>query len=299
MQLGLIVELQRADQLLHFRRFLPVADIRLVAADVDVPAREQVQDLGQYLLHKGDRPRARGQNPLVGGPALFRGQVLQPLRIQAEFGIGDNRGPRVGGHFDLGHDRDMPRGGVADQVTDVPLSVKPARPASLGLAVLAQRSEVHPGADPGEIRILPDLDPPALVVGEMDLQAIELMQGHDVDELLNIPYGDEMAGGIDQQAPPRETRVIRDADAGHRPSHAVDRFLAEYGRRQQLPERLDPVEQPGRRRGPQGNGVGPRLQLIALGAQPLLQGGLNLQLYRILPRRVCRHLEPVPERGRQ
>ena len=42
-----------------------------------------------------------------------------------------------------------------------------------------------PPADLVQLRILPDLEPPRLVIGQMPLQRVELVQGHGVDEALD------------------------------------------------------------------------------------------------------------------
>src|SRR5262249_57553962 len=52
-------------------------------------------------------------------------------------------------------------------------------------------------ADLGELGILLDLDPPALIVGEVELEPVELVDREQVDEVLELLDGEEVAPGIE------------------------------------------------------------------------------------------------------
>src|SRR5690606_31629651 len=66
-------------------------------------------------------------------------------------------------------------------------------------------------ADFGELRVLPDLHAPALVVGQVPVQDVELVQGHRVDDLLDLVHAPEVARGVHHEAAPGKARRILDA----------------------------------------------------------------------------------------
>ena len=113
------------------------------------------------------------------------------------------------------------------------------------LAVVGQRARVRlhaahdrltsPCTHRGELRVPRDLDAPPLVVGEMPVEAIQLMQREKVDVLLHELLGHEMARDIEVGAAPGKPRRILDVDGGHHPGGG-DRRLAKDRRRQQLPQ---------------------------------------------------------------
>src|SRR3546814_18867781 len=62
------------------------------------------------------------------------------------------------------------------------------------MGVDARRSRgLPPRADAGELRVSIDLDPPALVVGEVPMERVELGERHAVDHPLHILDRLEMA----------------------------------------------------------------------------------------------------------
>jgi len=75
------------------------------------------------------------------------------------------------------------------------------------------------------------------------VEAIELVQREQVDELLDERLGHEMAHGVEHRAAPAEARPVLDLHAGQLPRRAADRGLPVHIRRQQLAEGLRAVEQ--------------------------------------------------------
>ena len=70
-----------------------------------------------------------------------------------------------------------------------------------------------------------DFDAPTLVVGEVPVEAVDLVESHQVDELFHLLDGEEMAGAVEMEASPTEARCVADADEGH-----VAVMLAEQGK---------------------------------------------------------------------
>ena len=64
----------------------------------------------------------------------------------------------------------------------------------------------------------PGLDAEALIVGEMPVEDVELDGGHGVEIAADHIEGEEVAGGIEQEAAPGETRVVVDDDGGRSPA---------------------------------------------------------------------------------
>src|SRR3546814_14794705 len=89
--------------------------------------------------------------------------------------------------LDFGHDRDVTRGRISDDVADLGLGVEAAIAHGPAIGVDARRSRgLPPRADAGELRVSIDLDPPALVVGEVPMERVELGARHAVDHPLPI-----------------------------------------------------------------------------------------------------------------
>lgn len=99
----------------------------------------------------------------------------------AEPRIGGQRRQPVPGHLDFGNHLDMALCGVADDLADLLLRVEPAVGLAVvnALFVLVVASDERfrtPGPDLGEQRIFFDLDPPALIVGQMPVEFVDLVQ---------------------------------------------------------------------------------------------------------------------------
>ena len=80
--------------------------------------------------------------------------------------------------------------------------------ADVRVEVLSEDGLLPPGADLGEARVLLDLEPPPLVVGQVQVEGVELVEREEVDDLL-----DEL-GWIDTSVPRRGGR--RDSGSGAR-----------------------------------------------------------------------------------
>src|SRR2546425_6804018 len=129
---------------------------------------------------------------------------------------------------------------VRDQLRDVVLSIE----AAVGRAVKPPLGRIGvrppddrlapPRAYLGEPWVLADLDTPPLVVGQVEVQPVELMQRSEIDELLHELFRHEVARHVQVDAPPAEPRGGFDRHGGNRPEGGRPPRLAEDGRRQQL-----------------------------------------------------------------
>jgi hypothetical protein len=161
----------------------------------------------------------------------------------------------VTGHVDLGHDRDVPGGRVPDQVPVV------------GLGQVAGTGAVDAGAgsaaDRGQPRPAVDLDPPALVVRQVQVQMIDLEPADLVDVRLDLVRRVEVPRDVQHRPAVCEPRIVNDAAAGHAPRPAY-RGPGLDLRGQQLPQGLRPGEEPGRLVGPDGDAAAVDAEPVAL-----------------------------------
>ena len=145
---------------------------------------------------------------------------------------------------------------------------------------------------------LGDLDPPALVVREVQVKAVDLVERQQVDVALHLGRAEEVPGDVEHRAPPAEARRIGDASGGN--GHRERPHAAQLdGPRQQLAQRLEAVEDARGVFGSYADALPPDREVVPfLGTRA---GGLHLQANGTRCR--CRggvaDLEPGFERGRE
>ena len=146
----------------------------------------------------------------------------RPARAR-ELGVRGERGLGVAGHLDLGHHGHVPLGRVGDHVPHLVLRVEPAvpdpveRPADLRPPEPADQGSGPPRADVRQLGVPADLDPPALVLGEVPVEHVHPVERQRVDVLLHELHGEEVTARVEHQAAPGEPRMVDDLDAGNRP----------------------------------------------------------------------------------
>ena len=106
-----------------------------------------------------------------------------------------------------------------------------------------------PGADLGEFGVFLDFDAPALVVGKVQMEAVELVSSHPIDVGLHFVHREEVPGDVQRQTAPREPRPIGNLHAGYVPVHTLDQAERLDFRRQELQQGLHAIEEPGDFRG--------------------------------------------------
>src|SRR2546429_9817129 len=151
-------------------------------------------------------------------------------------------------HLDLRHDRHEARACIGDDLADIVLRIE----ATVRLAVEAPRGRVlvlsaverltAPRAHLGETRVLLDLEAPPLVVGQVPVEAVELMERREIEVLLHELLRHEVTGHVEMDAAPREPGRGLDRNGGEAPYHTGRLGLPEDRWWEEPPQGLEPVE---------------------------------------------------------
>ena len=107
-------------------------------------------------------------------------------------------------------------GGVGDDVARFVLRIESA----VWLAVILARVAADDGLlalrpDLRKARVLPDLDAPALIVGQVPVEAVYVVQGEHVDVCLDLLDGEEVARDVEVHAAVCESRRVGDRHGRH------------------------------------------------------------------------------------
>ena len=154
----------------------------------------------------------------------------------------------MAGHVDLRHDVDAEPSGKRHDLADRGLAVIAA--VTLG-ARAEQRRDGRPWPRQApisvELRIGVDLDAPGFVVGQVPVEAVQLVPGEDAQELRDLGRAVELPGDVEMRAAPAERRLVADLALGRE----QECLGVLPGAAQDLAERDQAVEQPGARAGTQ------------------------------------------------
>ena len=164
------------------------------------------------------------------------------------------RRDRSGGmarHFYFRNDLHVTSRGEANDLAHVLLGVIAAIARAIGIDA--------PTPDGRQARVLANLEPPALIVGQMPLKYVELVPCHPIDHGTNEGGRLKMPRGVEHQAAPRVVRRIADGLRGD--------LTRVPTRRQELPQGDGTVEQAGRRTCRHRDPVRRDFELVGLGAQ--------------------------------
>ena len=143
----------------------------------------------------------------------------------------------MSGHVDFGHDFHETVPSVGNDLAVFVLRVKAADRATHFAAA----------AHGGEIRPPLDLDPEALIVGQVEMEPVHLLKRDEIDVALHVVDGEEMARDIEHRPPPGEARMILHVQGGHHDRTRTRRIVLQK-RGQDLSQRLHPIEQSRRGR---------------------------------------------------
>ena len=115
----------------------------------------------------------------------------------------------MAGHVYLGNDVDIAVGSILHHLAYLLLGVVTAVALTVVDVRIAPHSSARtPGTHLGEAGILLNLDAPALVVGEMPVKAVHVVQGQQVDVLLDEIDREEVSGAVQVHAPVTKPRRI-------------------------------------------------------------------------------------------
>ncbi len=222
----------------------------LVAAERDVRRVEHVHDLVEDLA---EEPEALFGGVEHLGADAPGGADLVRLLAGPEERVRGHRRFHVSRHVDLGDDRHAVCARVPDDLAQVVLRVETA----VGPAVedaRPPRPDVRPApprADLDEAGVPARLEPPALVVGEVELHDVEVVGGRELHEAEDVVLGQEVAGHVEQDAAPRVSGgVVGVEPAGQGDRRVVEGGTAEGAGSRELPQRLGGGVRPGKVRSP-------------------------------------------------
>src|SRR5437667_842674 len=239
LELILVLEAFRLHARLRRGSLPPLGLWAFVAADVDELRRKEREHLVEDVLEETQHVIANTQDVIGDAPVR---EYLDGLSGVAELGIRRDRGDRVSGHLDLRDHGDAAIGGVPHDLPHVVLRVEApmrlARELPERRILRSRRGHrvLAPGADLGEPRVLLDLDAPALVLGEVPVEDVDLVQRKEIEMLEHELLRHEVATDIQVTSAPAESRTILDLDARDGPRDAALRCAPEDRRREQLPQ---------------------------------------------------------------
>lgn len=122
----------------------------------------------------------------------------------------------------------MQPGCIGDHVADLLLGVE----ATVRMLLATDRIDAAvtgwqaAAAHLGQLRVALDLHAPALVVGQVPVEGVELVRGHRVEHALDLVQALEMPRRVEHEAAPAETRRVLDL---HHRQHAVAAAGGELG----------------------------------------------------------------------
>ncbi len=141
-------------------------------------------------------------------------------------------------HVDLWHHVDEPLARVGDDRRVLALREVPAfPPADRGATAVAR--ETGPGAD---------REAPALIVRQVEVEPVELVEAHEVDQPLDVVHAEEVPRHVEHRPAPGEARPVVDRAARESPRPGSTGVCFDR-RRQELTKGLCAPEEPGRATG--------------------------------------------------
>ena len=126
----------------------------------------------------------------------------------------------MAGGVDQGNERDEAVLGIADEFAQLGIGIERS------VRLVARRTA--------------RLDPPGLIIGEVDGESVELVECEEIDNPLHLLYGEERADNVEMKAAPSEPRRIQNV-LGVQHHGAI---CARRGRRQKLDEGRQPARDP-------------------------------------------------------
>ena len=125
----------------------------------------------------------------------------------AQFGISGQCSHHVARHINLGDDSDIAVGSIAHDFAYLVLGEETTvTDAVIHRGIVAKRGAVAPTAHLGQAGILLDFDSPSLVIGQMPVQTVHAMQGHDIKVTLHRLDTEEVTHAIQVHAAVAEAR---------------------------------------------------------------------------------------------
>ena len=191
----IVFETQLLDAGLAGGALLPTHFGALVTTDMNVFRGENIHHLEQYVVDKFESLVLTGAEHIVADAPLSRNLIRATGTTQ--LGVGGQGGHHVAGQVDFGDDGDTQVGGILHDVAQFVLRIESAIGGVVVVVPLFgnHRFAAH-AAHFGQTGVLLDFDAPALVVGEVPVQRVELVHGHDVENAFHLVGREEVAGYV-------------------------------------------------------------------------------------------------------
>ncbi|CAM5227213.1 hypothetical protein STENM36S_07347 [Streptomyces tendae] len=239
----------------------------LVPADVHVRRGEDVHHLVQDGAEEVQDVLAGAQDVLAHAPA--RPHVQSAGGVGAQLGVGGQGGADVPRHAGLRQYAHAPLRRVRDQVPQLGTGVGAA--VRHAVEPVAARGAHHrlraPAADLGEPGTGGHRHPPALVVGEVEVEDVQLVQREQVDVAPQIGHRLEVPGHVEHGTAPGVAGYVGDLHGRQLPRHPAHRPPGQGVVGHELPHRLHSAQEPGRAGGPQQGALGAHGQAVPLLAE--------------------------------
>ena len=130
------------------------------------------------------------------------------------FGIGHGQGFGMARQVHLGNDLDAPVGGISHDFLQVFLGIESAVAFFSGIERGLQRFPIAaPRADGSQERILLDFHAPAVVVGQVPVELVDLVVGQPVEMAQDVFLVEEGARHVEHTAAPGKAGLVDDFDA--------------------------------------------------------------------------------------
>ena len=243
-QLALVRIAELLHQRLALRAMLPGLGRDLLHAHVEILGREDRGNLLDDVLEHRVVLLATDAEHVVH----FALHALHVLLVPAyHLGIRDRQRLGMARQVHLGDDLDVALRGVSHDFAEVVLRIEAAVALAAGIELLLQRLSVAtPGTHRGESRIFLDFHAPAVVVGQVPVELVDLVVGQPVEMAQDIGLVEEAARHVEHAAAPVEAGLVHDLHGGQFPLPDQHRVGAGntliHLRREHLQQRLDGVE---------------------------------------------------------
>ena len=219
----------------------------------------------------------------VVGDAARQAHAVLLRWVATEFGIGGDGSHHVAGEVDFGKDFDVALGSVGHDFAELVLRIVHAAAVlrivieSGGGAGIGERTAAH-GSYLRQTGIFGDFDAPALVVGEVPVEAIHLVEGHDVEHALNLLHTEEVARHVHHETAMTEEGAVLNADIGQGPFYgiAARELGIEEGAGEQLTQGLEGVEEACGGGGLDGDALGRHVKVVGFLSESIVLNEANI-----------------------
>ena len=200
--------------------------------------------------------------------AELGGHFIRAARA-AQFGIGSQCGKHVTRHVHFRNNGDEALGGIGHDFLGLFLCVEAADGCAIELAGAGSRDGLlaH-GADFRQFGIFLDFDAPALVFRQMPVENVDIVEGHHVNQFLQVVHREEMTAHVNHKATVAVLREVLHRTCGQ----CAQCFTVRDGQR--LVDGLHAIEYASLSLSVQGHLVGSDVQHIAF---LLRDGGIQAQ----------------------